>query len=128
MEELYFCLHLTENEHYLAEFKEQCDFLGLEVKYYRKLKDGHVPMFREVKIVGDKLKINLFKKYMRMRSRRKQKVDKNVEVLLKVEADTNIMLNYLPWPIPGEAREAYDRIIDNLMLLEIGFNGNKNEF
>lgn len=63
-----------------------------------------------------------------MRIRRKQKVDKNVEVLLKVEADTNIMLNHLPWPLPSEAREAYDRIIDNLLLLEVEFNRGKNEF
>lgn len=66
MEELYFCLHLTENEHYIVadDLRNECDRLGLEMKYYRKLKDGHVPMHRETKIVGDRLKINLLKKYM----------------------------------------------------------------
>lgn len=51
--EFYFCLYLTENEHdavhgYIQEF---CDSnKKSRLMYYRKLKDGHVPMYREVKV------------------------------------------------------------------------------
>jgi len=67
MDELYFCLHLTENEHDIVEhnIKEESEKLGLELKYYRRLKDGHVPMYREVKVVGPKLSINQFKAWMK---------------------------------------------------------------
>lgn len=67
MEELYFCLHLTGDEHDIVNYNlaQKCHELGLELKYYRKLKEGHRPMYREVKVVGEKLKINLLKKYMR---------------------------------------------------------------
>lgn len=53
--ELYFCLHLTENEHYIVEdeIRGFCDNLNLTMHYYRKLKDGHIPMYRECKITGD---------------------------------------------------------------------------
>jgi hypothetical protein len=67
MEELYFCLHLTENEHYIAswDFQKKCEELGLTFIYYRKLKEGHVPMYREVKVKGDRLLINQFKRFMK---------------------------------------------------------------
>jgi hypothetical protein len=66
MEELYFCLYLTENEHDIAshDIQEQCGNLGLEFKYYRKLKDGHVPMYREVKVRGTRTQIAKFKNWM----------------------------------------------------------------
>ena len=36
MEELYFCLHLTENEYYIAEdeFRKKAWELGVEMMYY----------------------------------------------------------------------------------------------
>jgi hypothetical protein len=53
-EELYFCLELTENEHFIIkdELFRWCLKNDLKLVYYRKLKEGHVPMFREVKIRG----------------------------------------------------------------------------
>lgn len=76
MEELYFCMHLTENEHYFMEddLHRQCQILGLEMKYYRKLKEGHVPMYREIKIVGPKESVNRLKKYIR-----DEKYDEQIE-------------------------------------------------
>ncbi len=73
MEELYFCLHLTENEHDIVahDIKEEATKLGCELKYYRQLKDGHVPMHREAKVVGDK--INLLKSWMV-----KESIDKHI--------------------------------------------------
>jgi hypothetical protein len=64
--ELYFCLHLTENEHHLAswDIQDKCKELGLEFNYYRKLKDGHVPMYREVKVCGTRTQIGKFKNWM----------------------------------------------------------------
>ena len=53
-DEIYFCLYLTENEHYIVEdqLREWCTFNSLSMKYYRKLKEGHWSCYREVKIVG----------------------------------------------------------------------------
>ena len=50
----YFCLKLTENEHYVVEdmIKDWCSENGGRLIYYRVLKDGHVPMIREIKIDG----------------------------------------------------------------------------
>lgn len=51
----YFQLTLTENEHYIVEdmLREFCATQpGMSVKYYRKLKLGHAPTYREVKIIG----------------------------------------------------------------------------
>jgi hypothetical protein len=65
-DELYFCLTLTENEHYIVEdlIQKQCDKEGLKLQYYRKLKDGHVPTYREVKITGDPGAIGRLKTWM----------------------------------------------------------------
>lgn len=54
MTEIYFCLRLTESEHWVVSEKieNKCKELGLTLKYYRTLKDGHVPMVREAKIIG----------------------------------------------------------------------------
>ena len=54
-DELYFCLYFTESEHdfIMEELEDLCKNHNLELLYYRKLKDGHLPMYREVKIKGD---------------------------------------------------------------------------
>lgn len=64
-EELYFCLCLTENEHYIVkeELQELCNKFNLQLKYYRELKEGHIPTYREVKIIGKD--INKIKKYIK---------------------------------------------------------------
>lgn len=63
--ELYFCLKLTESEHWIVNDMVQkfCDENGLILKYYRKCKLHHFPMYREVKVVGKN--INIFKKWMK---------------------------------------------------------------
>jgi hypothetical protein len=65
--ELYFCLHLTESEHGVIEdrFEKFCVDNKLNLIYYRKLKEGHIPMYREIKIAGDQININKFKAYCR---------------------------------------------------------------
>ena len=62
--EFYFCLVLTENEHYIVEdmLKNICLKYDCKLKYYRKLKEGHMPTYREIKIVGKN--IGHIKKYM----------------------------------------------------------------
>jgi hypothetical protein len=52
--EMYFCLHLTENEHHVVEdmVRRYCVENNLDLLYYRKLKDGHKPMYREVKVLS----------------------------------------------------------------------------
>lgn len=52
--ELYFNTNLTESEHDIVEMllERQCAARGLELKYYRKLKTGHVPCVREAKVIG----------------------------------------------------------------------------
>ena len=62
--QLYFRLSLTENEHEIVNgmFVEQCQILGVSLLYYRKLKNGHIPCIREVKVVGENL--YRFQKYL----------------------------------------------------------------
>lgn len=74
--EFYFCLYLTENEHYIVEDRllKWCDELNLSMLYYRQLKDGHIPMYREIKIVGDS--VSLGKLYQRMLD---DKLDEHIE-------------------------------------------------
>lgn len=64
--EYFFTLYLTENEHYIVEddFKNYCDKNGLTLLYYREFKTGHKPGHREIKIVGEKTKVNKFKKFL----------------------------------------------------------------
>lgn len=71
--EQYFCLHLTENEHYIVEdmLRAFCNSNGLSVVYYRKLKNGHVPMYRECKITGN---IGLLRGFLE-----KEKIIDNIE-------------------------------------------------
>lgn len=50
---VYFILNLTENEHYIVEdmIRDSLQESGYgELVYYRQLKQGHIPMRREVKI------------------------------------------------------------------------------
>lgn len=56
MKELYFCLKLTETEHdtVSCDLSQECKRYNCYLVYYRKLKDGHVPMYREIKIRGHK--------------------------------------------------------------------------
>lgn len=70
--EIYFCLELTESEHWRVEeeLKSLCSQHELELVYYRELKEGHIPMHREVKLRGD---INRVKAYIR-----EHKLDKHV--------------------------------------------------
>lgn len=64
--EFYCCLNLTETEHYIIEeelsrlCKENC----LTLHYYRKLKDGHVPMYREFKISGFGMNMSKLDEYI----------------------------------------------------------------
>ena len=55
MTELFFTPHLTENEHWIFDqeyIDKYCEkHSGTSKKYYRKFKTGHVPMFRECKMV-----------------------------------------------------------------------------
>lgn len=62
--ELYFCLELTENEHYIVEneLTDLCLKYDLKMPYYRRLKDGDIPCFREIKITGKK--IGMIKKWI----------------------------------------------------------------
>lgn len=71
VEEFYFRLVLTENEHdcvkwdmyYLIE-----EIMGgyLFMNYYRKLKRGHVPTVREVKVSGTRRAMAVFQGWMRL--------------------------------------------------------------
>jgi hypothetical protein len=62
--ELYFTTSATESEHGFIEemIREFCINNNIEVKYYRKFKNGHVPMERECKVTGN---ITAFKKFCR---------------------------------------------------------------
>ena len=58
--QLYFRLELTENEHYIAQAAieklietYQNSGWNISLVYYRKIKTGHIPMIREVKIEAD---------------------------------------------------------------------------
>lgn len=66
MEEFYFCLYLTSSEHEIIEWelKKKCEEFGCSMLYYRQLKDGHWPMYREVKIVGSKPQLGQLNRYM----------------------------------------------------------------
>jgi hypothetical protein len=62
----YFCMYLTENEHWcmqstIEKFLETC--ANAKLVYYRQLKDGHVPMHREVKIEGSQSSVEHFKRW-----------------------------------------------------------------
>ena len=55
MEELYFCLYLASNEHWIVaeQVEEYCKKNDVTVHYAgRELKEGHWPGFREYKLSG----------------------------------------------------------------------------
>ena len=64
MKEFYFTIFLTENEHAIVKkmMEDYCKDKsnGVELYYYRKFKEGHVPGYREVKVVGNIKKFKLF--------------------------------------------------------------------
>ena len=75
-ETFYFCLELTENEHDIVEwtikeFIKDC-LEDTNLVYYRQLKDGHIPMIREVKIQGSKSSIDCFKRWVQNYPKRSQ--------------------------------------------------------
>lgn len=63
--ELYFTLTLTENEHYIVNdmIETFCKNSGLELKYYRKFKIGHIPGEREIKVTGNNSDLIKFAKF-----------------------------------------------------------------
>jgi hypothetical protein len=62
----YFVLKLTENEHDAVSYiiNEFCEKNFMDMKYYRKLKIGHRPMIREVKVMGNRRRVADFKKFL----------------------------------------------------------------
>jgi hypothetical protein len=75
-EELYFCLKLTTDEHSIMEgvIRKEAARLNCKVLYYRTMKNGHVAMFREVKLEGETQNINRFKDWIV-----DCKIDKDIE-------------------------------------------------
>lgn len=65
-QEFFFTLSLTENEHDFVDamVREKCQHLGMKFHYYRKFKEGHVPMQREVKVEGTRLQIAQFRAFL----------------------------------------------------------------
>lgn len=63
--DFYFTLRLTSTEHDIVEFqiRDYCARNKLEVKYYREFKTGHVPGYRECKLIGPSEEINRFKRW-----------------------------------------------------------------
>lgn len=57
--ELYARTYLTENEHWIINesIGTYCNLEGLNLHYYRKLKEGHIPMWREFKVSGERGKV-----------------------------------------------------------------------
>lgn len=67
LEEFYFRLHLTENEHWCVEGDIQewmSKFSGITLMYYRTMKNGHIPMLREAKVIGTRGKVAEFKRWL----------------------------------------------------------------
>lgn len=75
--EFYFCLKLTSDEHYIVQsnIEKECCESGLVLLYYRQLKEGHVAMYREVKVCSvNEVRLGKFKKWLH-----EQMLDKNME-------------------------------------------------
>ena len=79
IKQLYFCIKLTENEHYIcaAELEQDCKRSGAKIVYWRKLNDGHVQMYREVKVQGNKYQVNTVKKWIKGQKWDKYHIEKN---------------------------------------------------
>ncbi len=56
IERMYWCCRLTSNEHECVEYnlEQFLPTVDCKLEYYRQLKDGHIPMWREGKVVGEK--------------------------------------------------------------------------
>jgi len=66
LEELYFTLRATADEHDIVEYdyvRPFCRRAGLELVYYRKFKTGHIPTHREIKIRGSRRGLAIFKRW-----------------------------------------------------------------
>lgn len=52
--DFYFTICATENEHSIIEriIRDACNNREIKVEYYRKLETGHVPTYRECKILA----------------------------------------------------------------------------
>lgn len=63
--EFYFQMCLTECEHEIVEdmVRKVCNDNNLELIYYRELKSGHIPTYREIKVRGENL--GLFKQWLK---------------------------------------------------------------
>lgn len=57
MHEIFFTPYATENEHYFIQeiVENACKEFGLKMLYYRTFKNGHVPGYRETKVIGESL-------------------------------------------------------------------------
>lgn len=66
MDDLYFCIKLNEVDHTNCEkeLKEECERLGAKFHFWRKLVDGHVPLFREVKVTGTQHQVQEVNKFL----------------------------------------------------------------
>lgn len=64
--EFYFTPYLTESEHYIVsdEIETYCKKNDLTVAYYRQFKSGHVPLYRECKVIGAQVELNKFKYWL----------------------------------------------------------------
>jgi hypothetical protein len=65
-EEFYFTVTATESEHDFVEYsyvRKGAVMFDLDVVYYRKFKNGHVPMQRECKLRGTRSNLARFKNW-----------------------------------------------------------------
>jgi hypothetical protein len=78
--EMYFRTYLTEDEHDAVEhmIENFCLKNDLRLQYYRKVKTGHIPMIREVKVISEGGSLGKLKKYLK---------DENIEPLTKDESE-----------------------------------------
>ena len=61
--EMYFRVRATENEHSFHEddIRKYAEKHDIQVIYYRKIRTGHIPTFREVKLSGPRGKLIEFR-------------------------------------------------------------------
>lgn len=66
IEELYARTYLTESEHDFVEdeIRQYCQENEIKFIYYRKIKTGHIPCFREFKVSGTRGQIMKFVEYL----------------------------------------------------------------
>jgi hypothetical protein len=112
----YFVIRLTENEHYCvaSQIKQYCLEKELVPIYYRKISTGHVPMYREVKIKGNRSEIGKLKQFMVSEHikdfivddfwEKRKEEDKRLELRLKEYTAEELELFRKRWP-PNECDE-----------------------